>query len=234
MTEEKVYPPFLEVYLYDPETGEFKESYNAQHSPLDDPGTYLCPIHHTKTAPPEKRKDTVAVFTPTTDHETGAWALVPDYRGHRAYHQESDSSIEVTKIGELPEGYALTRALKYIIADAATAKSWEVLQSKIAASYADVSVAVGKTENQWQVNQTSLALIESKISMVANGVITCPATWRNAKNVDVPITIDDLKKIATAAHCNIDAAHSHACELKEQLAAAVKMQDLNKLQAITW
>jgi hypothetical protein len=56
-------PPFKQVYLYDEETGEFTVTYQAQLSPLDEPGTYIEPVCSTDVAPPEIAADELQVFS---------------------------------------------------------------------------------------------------------------------------------------------------------------------------
>jgi hypothetical protein len=100
--QEQDHPPFKQVYLFDPVTGAYTGIGNAQLSPLDEPGTYLTPVHSTVTAPPVVAVNQVAVFV------SGEWSLQPDYRGLMVYNQADNSTLIVTAIGVLPAGYALT------------------------------------------------------------------------------------------------------------------------------
>ena len=96
MTQDKKqdFPPFKQVYLYDPETNEHKGPYSAQLSPLDKPGTYLTPVHHTEVCPPPHGPNQVPVFS------NGVWALQPDFRGETWFDQATGTPIEIQDIGE--------------------------------------------------------------------------------------------------------------------------------------
>jgi len=92
------------VYLFDPITGEYRGIYQAQESPLE-PGAYIEPADSTETQPPSAAANEVAVYA------NGAWALQPDYRGLTIYDQATGSTQEVTEIGAIPTGFALTPPL---------------------------------------------------------------------------------------------------------------------------
>src|ERR1017187_4279156 len=96
--EAQTYAPFKKVYLFDPVTGIYTGTGNAQLSPLDVPGTYLYPTHSTDTAPPTAAVNQVAVF------DRGGWSLKPDYRWQTIYNQTDGSDKLVTAIGSLPDG----------------------------------------------------------------------------------------------------------------------------------
>lgn len=92
--ESAVYPPFKNVYLYDPETGLFAGIYPAQLSPEDSPGTYLTPVCSTDVVPPAAGIDQVAQFVGSN------WVLTPDFRGQTWYDQTSGAAVEITAIGQ--------------------------------------------------------------------------------------------------------------------------------------
>lgn len=96
------FSPFQTVYLFDAVTGAYTGSYEAQLSPLGDPGTYLMPVCSTMSVPPVAGENQIAVFA------DGVFTLHEDYRGQTLYKQTDGSTKLVTVIGVLPDGYALT------------------------------------------------------------------------------------------------------------------------------
>ena len=93
MVKEK-HPPFKTVYLYDPTTGVFTDFYNAQLSPLDESGTYLCPVCSTDIAPPVAQINQAVVFA------DGAWSVVPDFRGQTWFDSSTGDPVVITAIGQ--------------------------------------------------------------------------------------------------------------------------------------
>ncbi len=67
----------MQVYDYNPSTGEYLGIGIAQKSPLE-PGIYLIPANATSDAPPPTEINEVAVFRNKT------WQIIPDYRGQEA------------------------------------------------------------------------------------------------------------------------------------------------------
>jgi hypothetical protein len=231
--------PFKIVYLYDQNTSEFIEAYKAQLSPLDDhtaAPVYLCPIHHTDTVPPTAGVDQVTCFVPSdpTDPTKGSWLLKEDYRGQLVYNQTDNTTKEVIAIGAVPQGYALTSAISFQVTAIASAVSALIHQWRDTYRFSDITVSVGGVVHQWQVNKDSIDLITGAIDMVTQTIASCPPTWRTSDNVDVPITITDLKVIAGAAAVQTQAAFSHSWVLKAALSTAVKNQDIAAIKAIMW
>jgi hypothetical protein len=56
------------VYLYDPTTGEYIGTYDAQESPLE-PGEIIAPLDSTPTPPPSLGENKIAIF------KVGAWSI---------------------------------------------------------------------------------------------------------------------------------------------------------------
>ena len=63
----------MRIYNYDPATGEYLGTSEADQSPLE-PGVYLLPAHATDQPVPTAKAGQAAVFL------DGTWRLVPDYR----------------------------------------------------------------------------------------------------------------------------------------------------------
>ena len=63
----------MRIYNYDPVTGEYSGTSEADESPLE-PGVYLIPAHATDQPVPTAKAGQAAVYL------DGAWRLVPDYR----------------------------------------------------------------------------------------------------------------------------------------------------------
>lgn len=100
--EPAVYPPFKDVFLYDPETCLFAAVYPAQLSPEDSPGTYLAPVCSTDIVPPAAGIEQVAQFV------NGNWILIPDFRGQTWYDQNSGEAVEIIEAGQPASNLAAT------------------------------------------------------------------------------------------------------------------------------
>jgi hypothetical protein len=192
MTEAKSYPPFKQVYLYDPVTGAYTGTDSAQLSPLDEPGTYLTPVYSTVIEPPVAGVNQVAVFA------SGEWSLQPDYRGQTIYNQTDNSTEIVTVIDVLPAGYELTPSLAKQLENAQTAQL-----AVVTASYNTAIQQPVRYTTKAAVTETFDADSQS-INNLANmlaaygGTQTTPTGfyWVAADNTQVPFVYADLLGLA--------------------------------------
>lgn len=151
-TEPAVYPPFKQVFLYDPANGIYGGTYDAQLSPEDAPGTYLAPVCSTDAAPPAAVVNQVAVYA------AGEWMLEADYRGQTWYDQATGDAVEIAEIGQPASNLAATEpppTIMQLIASGeaaaqnlldSTAKAWGYDSLLSATSYANSAVTQYKAE----------------------------------------------------------------------------------------
>lgn len=99
------------------------------------------------------------------------------------------------------------------------------------ARYADVTVTVGGVDHTWQVDEGSQQLIMNAITVYSLGIAPLPPTWRTSDDIDVSVTLDDLKAIASAAVTQTSLAFYHSFQLKNQIEAATTPEQLD---AIVW
>jgi hypothetical protein len=92
----------MEIYNYNPVTGEYLGPSQADESPLE-PGVFLIPAYACTDAPPPSGQNEAAV---RADGEHGAWQVVPDYRG-TIYWLPDGSRYEITELGAEPPASAL-------------------------------------------------------------------------------------------------------------------------------
>lgn len=90
------------LYAYDPVTGEYTTTAEADPSPLED-GVYLYPAYTTDVAPPNADDHQSAVY------QDGAWTLVPDWRGH-TYWLSDGTEHTIDEINVSPPADALDAA----------------------------------------------------------------------------------------------------------------------------
>lgn len=92
----------MELYHYDPETGEYRGSREARLDPLESRKAgeprYLIPANATTEAPPLPR----AGFVPCW--RDGAWQQIEDHRGKAGWIDGAPS--EVARLGPLPNGWS--------------------------------------------------------------------------------------------------------------------------------
>jgi Domain of unknown function (DUF4376) len=231
---EKEFPVAKEVFLYDKDTGEFIESYQAQLCPGSNDGTYITPIYHTEKKPPITVSGEIAVFVCSGLPSEGSWLVKPDYRGTLVFNQNDNSTQIISAIGNIPQDFALTPALSFQVAQTAEQVLKNIILWRDDARYADVTTTVNKKKIAWQVDTISAGLIEGAINMVGQSVIPCPTTWRSSANDDIEVTIDDLKAIAAAAAIQTQSAYQRSWELKDEIAVAVKNNDLDAILKLSW
>ena len=91
----------------------------------------------------------------------------------------------------LPEGHSWVEHT-ITLEEAKASKKTEIEEARNKACFIPVS-AIGHT---WQVDTRSQTLLSSAILLAQIGATPVPPTWRSIDNVDVPVTLDDLKTIA--------------------------------------
>jgi hypothetical protein len=88
----------MEIYNYNPETGEYINISTADENPLEK-GEYLIPANATTIEPPTARTNQVAVF------EKNTWSLKTDHRGEIFYKKSDLSEVVITEIGNISNDY---------------------------------------------------------------------------------------------------------------------------------
>jgi len=140
------------VYLYDAVTGEYRGDYDAQESALE-PGVFITPTCSTSIEPPAYTTNQVAVFS------AGAWSIQSDHRGQTIYDQATCATEEVTAIGALPDGYALT-------APAPTAaQQWKTYQASAQAALDATDTTVHRVIEAVALGKTTLTAADVVIYM---------------------------------------------------------------------
>ena len=89
----------MRIYSYDPATGEYLGTSEADQSPLE-PGVYLLPAHATDQPVPAAKAGQSAVFL------DGTWRLVPDYRAQSVCLIDADGyflGLASLALGENPD-----------------------------------------------------------------------------------------------------------------------------------
>lgn len=81
----------------------------------------------------------------------------------------------------------------------------------------------------WQADARSQQLLSTAINLSAAGVAPAPATWRTLDNVDLQVTLDQLKEIAATMSSQVSYAYSKSWELKQLLQAANTKFDIDNI-----
>ncbi len=87
------------IYLWNTETKEYLKYQEAQKNPKR-PGEYLMPANSTTEQIPDVSENQTIIYN--GEH----WEIIPDFRGKYMVNSEM-FPVEVTKFGDLPEGYVL-------------------------------------------------------------------------------------------------------------------------------
>jgi len=112
-----------------------------------------------------------------------------------------------------------------------TSKKQQIDDWRDAACVSNVSVTLGGAAHQFQADQRSQALISGAIVGAVAGISAPPSIWRSVDNINVPITIADLKAIGLAMVDQTNVAYEHSWALKAAVDAAATQADLD---AIVW
>ena len=140
------------------------------------------------------------------------------------------SAITLGPYDSLPDGHQwVPHAVGLDEARAAMRSQIETWRD--AACEANVAVPVGGVAYQWQADARSQQLLGTAVSLSAAGAIPAPAVWRSATNVDVTVTLADLKTIAATIAWQTNQAYGHSWALKAALDAATTPE---AIAAIVW
>lgn len=83
----------------------------------------------------------------------------------------------------------------------------------------------------WQADTLSQTLLTSAILLAQIGAAPVPPTWRTLDNIDVSVSLDDLKTIAGAMAAQTQYAYSTSWNLKARVDAATTAEEL---ASIVW
>jgi len=90
----------MQIYLYDPSTGEIIGEREAKTSPLDK--SPLIPAFATKVAPPEQGAGFARCFI------DGGWVYVEDHRGETVYNTTTGELKVITDLGKVGTDFTAT------------------------------------------------------------------------------------------------------------------------------
>ena len=207
------------VYLFDGQTGAHAGTYTAQQSALE-PGVFIAPANSTATAPPAATDNAVAVYA------SGAWTVVADYRGQTIYSQSTGAAEEVTAIGALPSGYALT-APPPTLAQAQVAQLSTLATSFAAASTANVADSSGLI---WSGGMSSALSIYGAVQLASASGVTS-VTLFDASNAAHALTIAQGTSVAVAIGAAYQTVFAKYQACKVAVAAATTVA---AVEAIAW
>lgn len=150
---------------------------------------------------------------------------------------ELDQNGAVTRAGfsigpgyNIPDGYTI-RPFEPSLDNLKLAKRALIEQWRDDVCTAGVTATVGGTPHRWQSDTRSQAILGNCITLASVGAIPCPPVWRDADNINVSVTLPDLKLIAGTIAYVTQQAFAHSWELKSQLDAA---QTLQEIDAVVW
>lgn len=140
------------------------------------------------------------------------------------------SGIVLGMYDTLPDGH---QWVPYVpdLALVKTGRKLDIEAWRDAACCAPCLVPVGGVSHTWQADERSQALLSNAVNLAGAGVIPAPVVWRTADNINVTVTLADLKAIAATIAAQTQAAYTHSWNLKAQVDAAAAIADV---QLIVW
>jgi hypothetical protein len=127
----------MQIYHYDPATGEYIGATEARLSPLDKPEdeVYLVPAHATMNVPPVTGKWQAAVFA------NSEWSIKPDWRKAELYSTVTGTPVSIKEIGETPADIPATEQAPLSDTQEWDGEKWVESDAKAAALLASASKA---------------------------------------------------------------------------------------------
>lgn len=183
---EKIY------YSFDPHTGEYLGSGEADPSPLE-PGVYLIPAHSTVSKPPIKKEKQAIIRV------GGGWGYAPDYRGEIWYKGETPHTI--LGLGD-PARDGFTRAPV-----AVTPEPIEPTPVNLEALAADVRWRVeegGATWNGWPVFTDRVS--QNKIGLEVIAILTGDRNdtrWKFADGVFRQVSNEEFTSMSSTVRQHV-------------------------------
>ncbi|CAE6814504.1 hypothetical protein R69746_05772 [Paraburkholderia aspalathi] len=218
----------MNVYHYDPATGEYVGESQADESPLE-AGVHLIPAYATDIAPPACANGQIAVF------RDGNWVSIEDHRGE-TYWLADGTEHTVDTPGPLPEG-ALTEAPLPPLNKAQAAKLDELAAACQAVIYAGfVSSALG-TPYTYPAKDTDQQNLSA--SVLASLLPNLPAQWTTAfwcadANANWSLathTAAQIQQVGMDGMSAISNAIAKKARLEQQVAAAATVE---AVRAVVW
>ena len=172
----------------------------------------------------------VSLLAATDDSELLAQMLALNTPGGHAVidapNLDSLIGVTVDLVNAEPVVSVIAPAAK-TLAETKQAKRFEIERAR------DLSVNANVTTHgrQWQADERSQKLLSSAITLASSG-LPLPAQWRDAANVNMPITaLSDLLAIAGAMATQTQNAYSKSWIKKAEIDAATT---ITQVEAITW
>lgn len=128
----------------------------------------------------------------------------------------------------IPDGHSI-RPYEPSLATLKESKKVEIEQWRDEVCAGGVTATVGGVQHIWQSDARSQALLGNCITLAGAGAIPCPPVWRSAENINVSVTLDDLKLIAGTIAAVTQQAFAHSWLLKAQLDAAQTVQEIDSI-----
>lgn len=152
----------MKIYNYNPVTYEYIGEQNADLDPQETKkqgkDIYLIPANATAKKPPVHKEDKARVW------QDGGWVYVADYRLN---YYKADSSLfvsDITKLGELGEGYILvTKELGELVK--ANPDDYVIDNNEVRAKTEEEKQAEADAEFNKQFFNTSLGYVRRKVTM---------------------------------------------------------------------
>ena len=95
---------------------------------------------------------------------------------------------------------------------------------------ATIAAEVNGVSYNWQADERSQQMILASIVLASVGVVDVPAVWRTEDNINVPVTLQDLKNIARAMFLQTNNAFLKSWTLKAMLEQATSISEVESIQ----
>ncbi len=210
------------VYAYDPETFEYTGEVTAQVNPME-PEEFIMPADAVEDEPPEVMENQIAVYE-------GEWIIKPDFRNQTIW-QDYETSIEVTEIGEIPEGWNLERpekplemvkdeAINYVKSLKASLNSGGIT--------GNIKLSDGSSHKA-DISTEAMINILGLIVAYQGRILTGGTGYTFADNETITINNEDCMNIGAAIITLKDAAHHQTLAWKEAIIMTETTEAVNAI-----
>lgn len=216
-------------FLFDPVTGEYAGSYDAQENPLE-PGEYIAPVNSTPKQPPATTANQVAIFSAAAD----AWSVESDYRGQTFYDQTTGAKVIVDVVGAVPANLSADPPASMLLEKSKADKTAEInaaCATEIVGGFD--SAALGSLHHYTATLEDQANLL-GLIAIGLDGEFTCTdAAGVKARRLH---TLAQLKQVLADGGAFKDLRLARARTLKDRIAAApnADLPDAAAVDALKW
>lgn len=153
------------------------------------------------------------------------------------YYNEINAEGEIVahKVRLLPTTPPLTPGHQWVpweptLGEEKQIKKEKINRDRVYQCIYSITAEVNGISYNWQADERSQQMILASIVLASVGVVDVPTVWRTEDNINVQVTLQDLKNIAKAMFLQTNNAFLKSWTLKAMLEQATSILELEQVQ----